>query len=421
MEVPAPSQPYVLLTSPTTVVGVSPGAGEDEVVVTQQSQGVSVYNVQSKACVRSWSLSSSLRLTHAAILQPRAQRLFAVAEDTTVFGWRDSDTHIDLAKTSAATRCTYELTQPLLTMLHTPALLDGICVVCTDGSAHFFAANLRADPAADPAAEGASSCAPVGGSPAPPGDDLALCAELLSLASTRCTLALLTCTKSGDARVVLRTLSGLAQGGLAQGDETVDAGGVHLVSISVMEIAREISFAPSASGSRLCGFCCVAGERGGGVADLALLWSCGQLQIQTLSPDSLEDKVAAGKSHTHSSPYVTLQCTPFITRQFSPKFTSRRSAALSQAGAFGPRTAITRAALGRNARPAPVRAPRTGTPLADDAVRSSGRRHKFDSHGGQGDSRGSDGDEDGEPCCAFSSSVGHALRDAPLSSRRRHG
>ena len=42
----------LVLRSATSIVGVSPGLGEDEVVVTQQSQGVAVYNIRSRACVQ---------------------------------------------------------------------------------------------------------------------------------------------------------------------------------------------------------------------------------------------------------------------------------------------------------------------------------------------------------------------------------
>ena len=72
--------PYRLLTSSTYVVGVSPGENADEVVVTQQSQGVSVFNVKNQQCLRHWSIRSGVQQTHAAVLQPRARRVLDGAQ-----------------------------------------------------------------------------------------------------------------------------------------------------------------------------------------------------------------------------------------------------------------------------------------------------------------------------------------------------
>ena len=111
--------PYRLLASSTYVVGVSPGEDADEVVVTQQSQGVSVYNVQSQECVRHWAIRSDVRLTHAAALQPRARRVYGVREHSTAFGWSSDSAEVDLSSTKACRL-------PILCVLHSPPLLDGV-------------------------------------------------------------------------------------------------------------------------------------------------------------------------------------------------------------------------------------------------------------------------------------------------------
>ena len=94
--------PYRLLASTTVVVGVSAGEGDNEVVVTQQSQGVSVYNVQSSECVQHWAIRSDVRLTHAAVLQPRARRVLAVRDHTTAFSWSSDAAEVTVTSSPPA-------------------------------------------------------------------------------------------------------------------------------------------------------------------------------------------------------------------------------------------------------------------------------------------------------------------------------
>ena len=142
--VAAVDPPYRLLASTTVVVGVSPGEGDDEVVVTQQSQGVSVYNVQSSECVRHWAIRSDVRLTHAAILQPRARRVLAVREHGTAFSWSS-----EASKTTNATEVDMSSTKtmalPILRILHAAPLLDAVCLVTIDGAAVVCDAELRTE------------------------------------------------------------------------------------------------------------------------------------------------------------------------------------------------------------------------------------------------------------------------------------
>lgn len=87
--------PFQLLTSPTCVVGVSPGHRSDEVVVTQQSQGVSVYNVRSQECVKHWAMRADVRLTHPAVLHPKGRRFLVVREHSTLLSWASDAPEVD--------------------------------------------------------------------------------------------------------------------------------------------------------------------------------------------------------------------------------------------------------------------------------------------------------------------------------------
>ena len=87
--------PFQLLTSPTCVVGVSPGHRSDEVVVTQQSQGVSVYNVRSQECVKHWAMRADVRLTHPAVLHPKGRRFLVVREHSTLLSWASDAPQVD--------------------------------------------------------------------------------------------------------------------------------------------------------------------------------------------------------------------------------------------------------------------------------------------------------------------------------------
>ena len=130
--------PYRLLASTTVVVGVSPGEGDNEVVVTQQSQGVSVYNVQSSECVQHWAIRSDVRLTHAAVLQPRARRVLAVRDHTTAFSWSSDAAEVDMGATKM-------MALPILRVLQAAPLLDAACVVTIDGAAVVCDAELRTE------------------------------------------------------------------------------------------------------------------------------------------------------------------------------------------------------------------------------------------------------------------------------------
>ena len=74
--------PSVLLRSTARIVGASAGARAEDLLVTQHSQGVSLYDVRVQSCVRTWRTSAGVQLTHPAVLHPSTGRLVCVRDHT---------------------------------------------------------------------------------------------------------------------------------------------------------------------------------------------------------------------------------------------------------------------------------------------------------------------------------------------------
>ena len=119
-----------MLLRASDVVGCTAGAAAHELVATLQSQGVALYDVRTQTCLRTWPTRAGVQLTHAACLHPSTGRLVGVRDHSVLFGW-ERNGEIDF-------ECMQTVGAPVLSLLHDPALLDGIVVVLIDGSAVIF-------------------------------------------------------------------------------------------------------------------------------------------------------------------------------------------------------------------------------------------------------------------------------------------
>ena len=63
--------PLCLLHSPTRIVGIRPGPVGGTLLVTVQSQGVTLFDVATQSATRTWHTRSA-QLTHAACFEPLA-------------------------------------------------------------------------------------------------------------------------------------------------------------------------------------------------------------------------------------------------------------------------------------------------------------------------------------------------------------
>lgn len=302
--------PLRVLSSPTRIVGVSTGLNDDEVVVTQQAQGVAVYNVSSRARVAAWELPAAVRLTHAAQVHGPSRQYVVVRDHTRLLGWAETDNAID-----AEAGLTFD--QPIATLLQSPALHDCLAAVPMDGSAIVLRAAVGAS------SRSASSVA-VATVPAPDGDELTVWACLTPMASAASgaplPLCILVLSRSNSAALTLRVRALEPHLG---GDGGASA---PLLSVGVLP-ARTVELGPpppppaptgalslvaAASGGRAkrgamakaaapslaestphVSGCCVVPATGGGVAGaeaggrgatLMLLWSTGQMQLWDVLP-----------------------------------------------------------------------------------------------------------------------------------------
>ena len=128
------SAPAVLHRASDSVIGVSPGAHQHELLATLRSQGVSLFDARTQAILRTWNTRAGVQLTHAATLHPASGRLIGVRDHAILFGWHRDD-EIDFS-------CTQTVGAPVLALLHDPSLLDGIVAVLVDGSAVVFDVTL---------------------------------------------------------------------------------------------------------------------------------------------------------------------------------------------------------------------------------------------------------------------------------------
>ena len=154
------SSPTVLLRSASTVVGVSAGSRPYEVLVTLHQQGLYLYDTRTQSCLRSWQVRAGTQLTHAACLHEGSGRLVGVREQTVLFSWpMDGGSTVDLGS------ATHTVGKPVLTLLHSPHLLDAIVVVMLDGSALVLDAYLSREIGRAPALAGSDLSRSGGGIP----------------------------------------------------------------------------------------------------------------------------------------------------------------------------------------------------------------------------------------------------------------
>ena len=332
--------PLRLLTSPTRVVGVAPALRDDELLVTQAAQGVSLYSLSSRACVGSWEAPSALRFTHAAQAHSASRTYLVVAEHNTLLGWAEADKEI--GKSQGLT-----FDQPVSALLQSAVLHDCVAAVLIDGSALVLRVPLGASSrsAADVA---------IATVPAAAGDDLAVWSCLTSLPSATSNvplpLCLLVLSRSPSSALTLRVRALEPHYG---GDGSATA---PLISVGVLP-ARciELGLPPPAAttgkaaggGSSLGGKrgataresaqngsqrlaavsgCCIvpatsvgghAAERGGRDATLALLWTTGKLQLWTVPPP-LE---RGARSSESAAERATPRCSRSL-RGFAPSSTT---------------------------------------------------------------------------------------------------
>jgi len=314
--------PLRVLSSPTRVVGVSTGLNDDEVVVTQQAQGVAVYNVTTRARVAAWALPAGVRLTHAAQAHAPSRRYVVVRDHTCLLGWDEADEAID-----AEAGVVFD--QPIVAVLQAAALRDCVAVVPIDGSALMLRAAIGS--ASRPA-----SAAAVATVAAADGDDLAMWASLAPLPSavarTPLPLCLLVLSRStaGALTLCIRALEPHLGG----------AGAAPLASVGVLPArVLELGCPPPAAppfaivGSALADVgasggrskrggtkgqnggaahsaqpyvsgCCVVPVVGAGGRDatLTLLWSTGQLQLWTVPPPLERGSPASASKPTPAVP-----------------------------------------------------------------------------------------------------------------------
>ena len=127
--------PLCLLQSPTRVVGIRPGPSAGTLLVTVQSQGVTLFDFATQSATKSWHARSA-QLTHAACFEPLAAQLLAVRDHTVLVGWDESAKELSIERS-------HTLPSPVLGLFHHVALLDGTLAVLTDGTAVVMNAELH--------------------------------------------------------------------------------------------------------------------------------------------------------------------------------------------------------------------------------------------------------------------------------------
>ena len=111
------------------MVGIRPGPTDGTLLVTIQSQGVTLFDIATQSTLSSWhSRTHASPLTHAACFEPLSAQLLAVRGHTELFGWAEASTEMSF-------RRSHTLPAPVLSLFHHPALLDGTLAMLTDGTA----------------------------------------------------------------------------------------------------------------------------------------------------------------------------------------------------------------------------------------------------------------------------------------------